>query len=650
MPIWFNADESKKESIRKWLIALGAIFLILLIASFFIYYDVEKNYANRIYPGIYVGNIDFSGLSHEQASMILNQKIEQIKLQGIPFVYQNNKTTLFPVLSSSDTESEIKTINFLADRNINEAFNHGRGGNFFSRLRERVNLSIRNKYFPIIIDTNNIEIDKFLQDNFSQFQDPGKDAQLVYNNEKFEIKKEKNGTHINFTKGIETLNNNLAKLDNSEITLNSETDVPKILKENCVNLESEALVIASRTPFYLTYTDKKWTINKEDLANWLSLKIESHSILKDKIIVSIDQEKVANYLREKISPKINIAVADAKFAIQDGKISEFQGSHDGLEVNAEESANKIAAELTEGCLAGKGENCTADSNKIELITASVKSTIHTDDANNIGIKEIIGTGHSNFKGSSKNRVHNIQTGAAAVNGTLIKPNEEFSLLKTLGKINKDSGYLPELVIKDNKTVPEDGGGLCQIGTTVFRATIDAGLPVTNRRNHSYRVSYYEPAGTDATIYDPAPDYKFLNDTHYNILIQSRFEGTNLYFDFWSTEDGRIATSTYPTIYNIVKPAPKKIVETLSLKPGETKCTEHAHNGADAYFDYTINYPNGEEKKQHFSSHYVPWQEVCLVGVKELTATASSTPTSTATPSDTTTAVPKTETPAKTTTN
>lgn len=194
------------------------------------------------------------------------------------------------------------------------------------------------------------------------------------------------------------------------------------------------------------------------------------------------------------------------------------------------------------------------------------------------------------------------------------------MIKALGEIDGPAGYLPELVIKGDKTVPEYGGGLCQIGTTLFRAVVDSGLPVTARRNHSYRVSYYEPAGTDATIYDPQPDFKFMNDTGNAILLQTKITGDKAVFTFWGKRDGRKVSYTKPTIYNIVKPQPTKIIETTDLKPGEKKCTEKAHNGADAYFDYQVIYPSGEEKKVRFNSHYVPWREVCLVGVA-----ASSTP-------------------------
>ena len=70
-------------------------------------------------------------------------------------------------------------------------------------------------------------------------------------------------------------------------------------------------------------------------------------------------------------------------------------------------------------------------------------------------------------------------------------------------------------------MPEYGGGLCQIGTTVFRAAVNSGLPITERRPHAYRVVYYEPAGFDATIYDPRPDLRFINDTENYILIQTK---------------------------------------------------------------------------------------------------------------------------------
>ena len=193
------------------------------------------------------------------------------------------------------------------------------------------------------------------------------------------------------------------------------------------------------------------------------------------------------------------------------------------------------------------------------------------------------------------------------------------------EVNEKTGYFQELVIKGNKTIPEYGGGLCQIGTTLFRAALASGLPITSRQNHSYRVVYYEPAGTDAAVYIPNPDVRFINNTNNYILIQVRIQKNLIYFDFWGTKDGRIASTTTPVVYNIVKPTPTKTIETTDLAPGVKKCTEHAHNGADAYFDYTVTYADNSTNtpiQKRFKSHYIPWQEVCLIGAA--TSTASTT--------------------------
>ncbi len=312
--------------------------------------------------------------------------------------------------------------------------------------------------------------------------------------------------------------------------------------------------------------------------------------------------------------------------IKDGKVASWQHGTNGREVDIEASADLLAKKLFGS--EREAELIVKDINVDELVSE-----------NNFKIKEIIGTGHSNFAGSPANRRHNIKVGAEAVQGLLISPGEEFSLVKNLGEIDAAAGYLPELVIKDNKTIPEYGGGLCQVATTIFRSALASGLPISARRNHSYRVSYYEPAGTDAAVYDPWPDIKFINDTGNYVLIQTRIEGNDLYFDFWGTSDGRVASTTKPVIYNIVSPKPTKFVETDTLAPGEKKCTEKAHNGADAYFDYTVIYPAGAtttpEQTTRFNSHYVPWQEVCLIGKATSTPIANTNASSSPAASSTT---------------
>lgn len=256
---------------------------------------------------------------------------------------------------------------------------------------------------------------------------------------------------------------------------------------------------------------------------------------------------------------------------------------------------------------------------------TVYATFEGPDAERLGIRELLGQGSSNFAGSPGNRRKNIALGGNKVHQSLLAPDAEFSLLKALGEIDGANGWLPELVIKGNQTIPEYGGGLCQIATTVFRSALNTGLPITERRNHSYRVRYYEPAGTDASIYDPSPDFKFKNDTSHWLLITQETIGDEIRFLVWGTKDGRVASSSTPVISNIIAPPPKKLIETTSLPPGTQKCTESAHAGATAIFDYEVSYASGEVKKTTFKSVYRPWQAVCLVGVAQLSVPGAPVP-------------------------
>lgn len=612
-----------KPPIPSWLLTTAIIFFTLFggMAGAYGWYD--WHYSDKAFPGVWLGKTDVGGKSAEEASQLLKQKINALNESGIQIKYGNRSAALLPTVSSADAEIAYALIDIDAEATAELILSYGRKGNFFQQLKDRFSALVSGASIEPKYAINQTEVRKFLEKNFSSFVKPGQDAQLVFDplakeGNAFSITPEKSGQDFNYDQAITQLSFRLSWLDLSPIELGIIEQQPTIKKADIANANTLAAEYLSLAPLTLKAASSTWTVNKTQLGNWLGLdRASSTSGQPGPIVVGLNRQNVQKYLQDRVAASFDQEAASAKFQIKNGRVIAFQSNKDGQQIDQEASLAAIESSFIEKRL-----------QQIELVVKKLTSEATASSSDNLGITEIIGTGHSNFSGSPQNRRHNIRTGANALNGLLIKPGDTFSVIRNLGQIDASSGYLPELVIKGNKTTPEFGGGLCQVGTTMFRAALGSGLPIAERRNHSYRVSYYEPAGTDATIYDPAPDLKFTNDTGNYILIQSRIEGNNLYFDFWGTSDGRVATRTYPTIYNIVKPKATKIIETTDLAPGKKKCTEKAHNGADAYFDYKVTYANGEEKKKRFSSHYVPWQEVCLVGVKSLSK-ASSTPGTTA---------------------
>ena len=250
-------------------------------------------------------------------------------------------------------------------------------------------------------------------------------------------------------------------------------------------------------------------------------KIETQTYDKKEIELSL----------EKIAEKHNKAPVNASFLVENDKVSTFSLSQDGYALDKEKSLEEIIRFISQD------EN---ESNQIKLVFETVTPEVKENNAEAMGIKELISEGKSNFTGSTASRIHNIKVATEKFNGLLIKPDEEFSFVKNLGEVDGEHGYKQELVIKKGVTEPEFGGGVCQVSTTAFRAAINAGLEITARRNHAYPVHYYAPQGMDAAVYIPNPDLKFKNNTPGYILIKTELnlEKKELIFKFYGTNDGR----------------------------------------------------------------------------------------------------------------
>jgi vancomycin resistance protein YoaR len=394
--------------------------------------------------------------------------------------------------------------------------------------------------------------------------------------------------------------------------------ITKAQEENLGDFSVDKVQEVIGSPIYLHFGEQKFAIEKEDLFQWLkirpSLKInpnyqsEAENInfspvsdpglaiffqfltqtrdryhTKISIQLSINEDNLRKYL-ENVRDKTRVEAENAKLAFSEGKVSVFTPSKNGFEIDPEKSSEKIRVELEKNPFL----------KSIEIETTILQPEISNSNIDQYGIKELIGEGVSNFRGSPQNRIHNIKVGASKFNGVLIKPGEEFSFLKTLGPVDKSTGYLPELVIKTDKTVPEYGGGMCQVSTTCFRAALNAGLKITARTNHAYPVQYYAPQGTDATVYIPSPDLRFINDTPAYILIQTHIEGTQLIFDFYGTSDGRQTKLIGPTVISRGEEGALKTVLYQEVYDTSGKLIRRSEFKSN--YDSPSKYPHpGEEK-------------------------------------------------------
>ncbi len=233
-----------------------------------------------------------------------------------------------------------------------------------------------------------------------------------------------------------------------------------------------------------------------------------------------------------------------------------------------------------------------------------------------GIREIIAVGESNFGGSSVARRKNIKTGAAKFNGAIVPRGARFSFNEILEDVDLSSGFVPELVIKGNETEKEQGGGVCQVSTTAFRAALSGGFPIKSRRSHSYAVPYYKPYGLDAAIYLGQLDFRFTNDTEGDLLIQTFTEDDNLFFIFYGAADGRKVQLEGPFITDFKKAPTPIVYASEDLPEGETEIISPQHNGFRTEWWRYISH-NGKTRRDEFISEYRAWPAKILRGTKKV---------------------------------
>jgi len=327
-------------------------------------------------------------------------------------------------------------------------------------------------------------------------------------------------------------------------------------------------------------------------------------------------EDVLNKTLAPLIEKTNKEPIDALFNFQNGKVVAFRPSEKGKIIDMEKVKAGLISQFGKSLLTQKFQNVT-----IPVTVNILEPKITTDKVNNLGIKELIGAGTSLFQHSIPGRIFNVTLAASRINGVLIAPNEIFSFDKALGDVSAFTGYQQAYIIQNGKTVLGDGGGVCQVSTTFFRAILNAGLPITERHAHAYRVGYYEedgPPGLDATVYVPSVDLKFKNDTNNYILVQTQIDTDTLRLSIflYGALDGRSVILTQPIVTNRTPAPPDLYQDDPTLPKGIIKQIDFSAEGSTVTFSRTVIKNNKKIISESFISNYAPWQSVYLRGTKE----------------------------------
>ena len=556
--------------------------LILVFTIYHIYF------AKRIIPGVAIGNIRVGGLAYDQALLVL-QNADKNTVKKFTLAYKDKK---YPF-----DASDIK-LQYDLGASIKRAFEVGRTGNLVVDSKDKLA-----GFFKLLKIRSFYNYDEgSLSNYFSQIKgelniDPRASNFMIGDNGLY-ITDSIDGVGVDDQRLYDFVISSIDNLDFRDYEIPVVEVKSEFSKEDLQQVYPQVQKIIFN-PLKLVLSDKSFQLNPEKLLSFVS-------VVKDKngAAITLNKANFEAYLAE-LAQEINELPRGEVTKLEGDRVVDFKVLKNGRELDIKKFTEDFKK---------------AFFGIVPQIGVAVAEINEVGDPSKYGIYALLGKGISKFDGSAPGRIHNLSLAAQRTHGVLVPPGKIYSFNNAVGEISGTAGYDSAYIISNGRTILGEGGGVCQTSTTLFRAVLNAGLPVVMRYPHAYRVRYYEidsPVGFDASIYQPSLDFQFKNDTPNYVLVQSSVNVANnsLEFDLYGTPDGRKVEITNPVVTNQIAPPAVLYKDDPTLVKGVTKQIDFPAWGATVSFNRKVTKAGKVLYNDTFSTKYQPWQAVFLVGTR-----------------------------------
>lgn len=546
------------------LLLIAAIALLISAIGLFAF---RAAYADKVYPAIAVGDVPVGGMTVNQAVAAVEDRAAELESGTITFTY--NGQTWSPTLSELGATVHV-------DESVDAAWALGREDNAVTRLGVASDLLRGDQIVPLRTSVDRDVLATWFDSVNADIDDRAIDASLVVEGDEVSISPEQAGTVVDEAAATNMILGVLDTLEPMDTELPTVVEEPRIHADELPGARDE-LAAAVQQPVKVEFEGETWDIPPADLTKFLTVETVSSANGPD-VELAFERDALAAWLRESFSERINRAPVDARIAwsAEEGGLVSLDESVTGAALRSNAFADAVA------------ESFLGDRAVVEAPVVVTSPEIDSNNLGALGIDGLLARGDSNFAGGAENRDNNIYVGVKLMNGELIAPGEEFSFNGAVGEITYEKGFVDGGAIENGIIGRAVGGGICQVSTTVFRAALLAGMPITAWDPHSLRLLGYErdgwTAGYDASILqsgsDPAhwSDFRFKNDTDGYMLVHAWTSYPHVIVEIYGNDDGREVT----------------VGDAQFSKPD-------GHFAA--WFTRVITYADGRTAERTFSSYY-----------------------------------------------
>lgn len=329
------------------------------------------------------------------------------------------------------------------------------------------------------------------------------------------------------------------------VTVNSIDIGGMTMTEAKAALSASEASITSLTEMQLVYDNKLYPLDLSNIPftlNTDSVLTEAFNLAKSGDLAAMRAEAedvrvngraytlTASYDLTALTDGVAQIAAQIDIPAQDATVSGVDSDSHTLIIKDEVTGfavdqTTLIAQITDSILNGV-------KTPIQIPVVETQPSITKESLSGLYVKR--GEQTTDFSTSTSSRKYNVRKGAGLINGTVLEPGETFSTNDTLGVRSLSNGWKEASAYESGAVVPQAGGGVCQLSTTLYNAAVKADLEIVYRRNHSMPVHYID-MGLDATINSVGNviDFKFKNNTTSDIIIIAYTTSSNkLTFQVW----------------------------------------------------------------------------------------------------------------------
>ena len=389
---------------------------------------------------------------------------------------------------------------------------------------------------------------------------------------------------------------------------------------------------------------------------WYKIRNDHVTVYRGREHLSFDsslaEQKIIEALNNFDYSEISLEVSKAKAKDPDWDALSAEFSYDPVNAKyaVDENGRTIVVESSDGRGIDIGEikesYRTGEWTRRNFIGYSIAPEIETADIDTNLFSDVLGTKTTTYDTSETSRAHNVELAASSIDGTIILPGYKFSFNNVVGERTEERGYEDALIYINDGIEPGLGGGICQVSSTLYNATLEAGLKQDMRECHQFTV-FYVDLGMDATVAWGNIDYIFVNNTDYPIKVAATAKNGKLTMSILGTAD--YETKEVKFRYKITETYQFFVETTLDerLAPG-TKNIKSSGRAGYKVDTYRTVIKDGVEYLEEWiaTSIYDPLDTVIIEGppletTAAVTTTTKATTTTATPPPQTTTAAPQT---------